>query len=862
MRIVYSPARRFAPDERKVRFVQDGWNRLMALRDWLASPNSITVFDYAGLAIAPPPSAIEMPAHALEAALHIVPRTMIERLDDGVAFYPIHGPEITICGEVVKVGTMACALADLRAALSDERSGHPAAKWMADALVGMRLALFSPSQVLDMCALLGVPAELQYPHGLWLWLLDNIETCKRLDVALSALHPRDLRRWRVSPLDEAALRRYGRRLANTSIDAIRRTCAELSGGGDRKGNCPLFDADGYVSIAFRRGKHKMAVERVLRDVHAFDVGRLCPLSSSEGENIGRQVGLAERGDLHPAGYLVSDDDDEVVVAQHAGRALSMPRAYCPPFPEVRAIRMPTTYRALFGKVANRLPFIVFDDPTRALMACNMARQALRLVNPRSFVVLCEAELDDEMGAAMAESQTTALVAYCPIPAWTFEDAVAIGEEWAASGEFSALKDYTYTISSGALRPARWMSLLRASGNAGGAGVDDGSARSARPGDLVEDGGELAFVGPQGRGDVPFVLRHHGLPARLLAIECRADGLVYRLRAVVPPAIGDKLSGTHGNKGVISALLPSYHTPQLPDGRRVDACFSPVSILSRNNFGQLYEAHLGWASYVTGRRYIVAHDDARLLRPLVYGELAKAWGLWMFANFRPGTALAGEEIRRLAAHDIAPLLPQVPEWAKEGWTGGGVVRLRADMLEGARCAVDTAMRTYAQALGASPLGEATLEGWVRWGRALEARSGWPSPLGGRMFVRPSAGEPFLDRPVVVGLVRVMRLNHLAAEKRYGRATGRYNISQMQPARGRRQGGGQRVGEMEMWALMAHGADAMIAELTGFRSDYAYAPGEVYISILDRGDSGNLEKETGMARLRSYFWALGLDVTSEA
>ncbi|MCY4303070.1 MAG: DNA-directed RNA polymerase subunit beta [Aestuariivita sp.] len=250
--------------------------------------------------------------------------------------------------------------------------------------------------------------------------------------------------------------------------------------------------------------------------------------------------------------------------------------------------------------------------------------------------------------------------------------------------------------------------------------------------------------------------------------------------------GDKMAGRHGNKGVVSKVVPMEDMPFLEDGTPVDICLNPLGVPSRMNVGQILETHMGWAARGLGvnidqalreYRHSGDLDSVKDALRLAYGEDA----------FREGfTNLNEEQLIEAASHvtNGVPIATPVFDGAKE-----------AD--------VNDALK-----------------------RAGFSESGQSVLYDGR------TGEKFA-RPVTVGIKYLLKLHHLVDDKIHARSTGPYSLVTQQPLGGKAQFGGQRFGEMEVWALEAYGAAYTLQEMLTVKSDDVAGRTKVYASIV-RGD----------------------------
>jgi DNA-directed RNA polymerase subunit beta len=247
--------------------------------------------------------------------------------------------------------------------------------------------------------------------------------------------------------------------------------------------------------------------------------------------------------------------------------------------------------------------------------------------------------------------------------------------------------------------------------------------------------------------------------------------------------GDKMAGRHGNKGVVSKIVPLEDMPFLEDGTQVDIVLNPLGVPSRMNVGQILETHLGWAAAGLGR------------------QVAEAVDAYMKAhNAKP--------LRKKMA-DIYGKMPELDQLADDEL---------ADLAQNLRRGVPIATPVFDGAK------EADIEHLLE--QAGLDRSGQVTLFDGR------TGEPF-DRKVTVGYIYMLKLHHLVDDKIHARSIGPYSLVTQQPLGGKAQFGGQRFGEMEVWALEAYGAAYTLQEMLTVKSDDVAGRTKVYEAIV-RGD----------------------------
>ena len=277
--------------------------------------------------------------------------------------------------------------------------------------------------------------------------------------------------------------------------------------------------------------------------------------------------------------------------------------------------------------------------------------------------------------------------------------------------------------------------------------------------------------------------------------------------------GDKMAGRHGNKGVVSKIVPVEDMPFMADGRPVDIVLNPLGVPSRMNVGQILETHLGWAAKGLGEKIgqMLAAQTKTLVKDLraflkdIYNQSGKTEDLDSFTD---------DEIIELGRH----LQKGVPF--------------------------------------ASPVFDGASEEEIRRMLTLAGL-----PEGGQVTLYDGrTGEAF-DREVTVGYKHVLKLHHLVDDKMHARSTGPYSLVTQQPLGGKAQFGGQRFGEMEVWALEAYGASYVLQEMLTVKSDDVNGRTKVYESIV----KGDHKIEAGMPEsfnvLVKEIRSLGIDIDLE-
>jgi DNA-directed RNA polymerase subunit beta len=289
------------------------------------------------------------------------------------------------------------------------------------------------------------------------------------------------------------------------------------------------------------------------------------------------------------------------------------------------------------------------------------------------------------------------------------------------------------------------------------------------------------------------------------------------------SVGDKMSGRHGNKGVISIVLPEEDMPFLPDGTPVDIVLNPLGVPSRMNIGQVMEAHLGWAAQTLGFKALnPIFDGADALT--IEDALCKTWIAW-----KAGAVNFGSEDPGDARTD----LDKVGEWlASHGFDAAEIMD---DGHKGA--ARRAALCLWLEELGMGDnhqlriLSDRDLEQLAQ--KVYKERKLYP-PTFGKMELRDGRTGELFDKPVTVGNVYMMKLIHLVGDKVHARSTGPYSLITQQPLGGKAQFGGQRFGEMEVWALEAHGAAHTLQEMLTIKSDDVMGRAKAYESLVKGED----------------------------
>ena len=329
--------------------------------------------------------------------------------------------------------------------------------------------------------------------------------------------------------------------------------------------------------------------------------------------------------------------------------------------------------------------------------------------------------------------------------------------------------------------------------------------------------------------------------------------------------GDKMAGRHGNKGVISKVVPVEDMPFLPDGTSIGLILNPLGVPGRMNIGQIMETHLGWAAHRLGFRAVTPVFDGAN-ESQVEAELARAWLIdrawdeiaerawaWLKAQSYPlETLWDDEEARRLyivawlSEHGYDPdrLATEytyvrrsvLREWLRErGYEPDELLSFEDDVRSLTERAVAdqkariVCLRLWLESRGheVADLGDEEVEGVAT---RVSVETFDPLPILGKMILYDGkTGEPF-DRPVTVGVIYMAKLHHLVEDKVHARSTGPYSLVTQQPLGGKAQFGGQRFGEMEVWALEAYGAAHALQEMLTIKSDDVQGRVKTYEAIV--------------------------------
>jgi DNA-directed RNA polymerase subunit beta len=647
----------------------------------------------------------------------------------------------------------------------------------------------------------------------------------------------------------------------------------------------------------------------VRDIHPSHYGRICPIETPEGPNAGLIGSLATHARVNEYGfietpfwkvvegivikegdpiYLSADLEDECRVApgdvptdaQGAITAELVPVRYRQDFEKVPPEQVDYVQLSpvqVISVATSLIPFLEHDDANRALMGSNMQRQAVPLLRPERplvgtgletqvardsgmvpitrvngdvvFVDATQIVIRDDQGSDhyhwlqkyQRSNQDTCLnqrpivklgdgviagqvlangsaceggeialgqnvlIAYMPWEGYNYEDAILVSERLVQDDLYTSVHIEKYEIEArqtklGPEEITREISNVaeESLGNLDEMGI-------IRIGAYVESGDILVGkVTPKGESDQPpeekllraiFGEKARDVRDNSLRVPSTERGRVVDVRIYtreqgdeLPPGanmvvrvyvaqrrkiqVGDKMAGRHGNKGIISRILPREDMPYLPDGTPIDIVLNPLGVPSRMNVGQVFECLMGWASSHLGCRVKVVPFDE---------------------------------------------------------------------MHGAEKSKET-VQAYLEEAARQPGKE-----WVYD----------PENPGKIQLIDGRSGEPF-DQPVTVGYAHILKLVHLVDDKIHARSTGPYSLVTQQPLGGKAQQGGQRLGEMEVWALEAYGAAYTLQELLTVKSDDMQGRNEALNAIVKGKPIPRPGTPESFKVLMRELQSLGLDI----
>ncbi len=360
--------------------------------------------------------------------------------------------------------------------------------------------------------------------------------------------------------------------------------------------------------------------------------------------------------------------------------------------------------------------------------------------------------------------------------------------------------------------------------------------------------------------------------------------------------GDKMAGRHGNKGVVSRVVPVEDMPYLEDGTPIDIILNPLGVPGRMNIGQVLEVHLGWAALQLGFRAITPVFDGATEYE-IESELARAWmqaqaiedftnRAWDWVNQQnvaPSEIVDDNEvlIKYIESHvtdkglDFYRMNSDefylkhiiLSEWLSERGLNPDTILDWEDVQPNApvrlpkdTAAIKTCLAIWLEKNGVKPEQPDDEDSLRIQTTKLSLETGNPTPICGKQTLyNGKTGEKF-DQPVTVGVMTMLKLHHLVEDKVHARSTGPYSLVTQQPLGGKAQFGGQRFGEMEVWALEAYGAAYTLQEMLTVKSDDIQGRVSTYESIV----KGKPIQEPGLPAsfrvLVKELQSLGLAVTA--
>ena len=309
--------------------------------------------------------------------------------------------------------------------------------------------------------------------------------------------------------------------------------------------------------------------------------------------------------------------------------------------------------------------------------------------------------------------------------------------------------------------------------------------------------------------------------------------------------GDKMAGRHGNKGVVAMILPREDMPHLPDGTPLDIVLNPIGVPSRMNLGQLLETHLGWAARELDFSAITPVFDSAT-EVAIEDELARAWFV---------SASEARNHRDITDRSIDQ--ERIRQWLQE--RGYDYDELSSHDINDAGKASEACMRLWLSEIAGQDTTALDRNELLAVARRLDRESGNAAPiLGKQTLIDGRTGERF-DQPVTVGNIYMMKLIHLAEDKMHARSTGPYSLITQQPLGGKAQFGGQRFGEMEVWALEAYSAPHTLQEVLTIKSDDVKGRVLAYEAIVKGQSVVSADVPESFNVLIHELQGLGLDIS---
>ena len=671
----------------------------------------------------------------------------------------------------------------------------------------------------------------------------------------------------------------------------------------------------------------------VRDVHYTHYGRMCPIETPEGPNIGLINSLATYARINEYGfveapyrkldksdpanpvvtdeviYLTADEEDNYRVAQ-ANEPLDADghfvnnnvsgryREDTTEFPKSRVDLMDVSPKMVFSVATSMIPFLENDDANRALMGSNMQRQAVPLMLTESAVVgtgmeakaavdsgvcivakrdgvveystskeICIKADEDgtkdiyhvikfarsnqgncmnqrpivfkgehvKAGEVIADGPSTSggeialgknpLIGFMTWEGYNYEDAVLLSERLVKDDVYTSIhiEEYECEARDTKLGPEEITRDLAGLSNDALKDLDENGiiriGAEVRAGDIlvgkVTPKGETeltaeerllrAIFGEKAREVRDTSLKvPHGAYGIVVGVKVftrengdeLAPGVNKNVRIYIAQkrkiSVGDKMAGRHGNKGVVSRVLPVEDMPFLPNGRPLDIVLNPLGVPSRMNIGQVLEIHLSLAAKVLG---------FNVATPIFDG-----------AN----------------ENDIMDTLDMANAYANHPFDDEELAREKADAeANGEEYPAD--MTTFTAEY--KDLLRDDVFQFLSDNRAHRAEwKGVPIGRDGKVRLRDGRTGEYFDSPVTIGFMHYLKLHHLVDDKIHARSTGPYSLVTQQPLGGKAQFGGQRFGEMEVWALEAYGASYTLQEILTVKSDDVVGRVKTYEAII--------------------------------
>ena len=312
--------------------------------------------------------------------------------------------------------------------------------------------------------------------------------------------------------------------------------------------------------------------------------------------------------------------------------------------------------------------------------------------------------------------------------------------------------------------------------------------------------------------------------------------------------GDKMAGRHGNKGVVAKILPEEDMPFLPDGTPIDIILNPIGVPSRMNLGQVLETHLGWAANRLGFSaetpvFDGAEDTA------IEDELAKAWIIEQ-SGAVPATSALENKVENVDLDAISDYLQE------RGFEFDDIFVNKIPDVARTAC-----LRIWLSEVANRDSSDLDVDEMMALALELSRDYQLAAPILGKSTLYDGrTGESF-DQPITVGYIYMLKLIHLVEDKIHARATGPYSLITQQPLGGKAQMGGQRFGEMEVWALEAYSAAHNLREMLTIKSDDEIGRVKTYEAIVKGEDVAQPGIPQSFHVLMKELQSLGLSVELE-